>query len=164
MSTRLYAIDRMILLLAATGMLIYGTNRLARPATSPLTRLDPGTVHEIRLLRGDELRLDLLRDANGWMITHPGITRTRSRRVGQLLALLRTHSYRSWPVSEELLAQAGLDKPARRLLFDHLEIDFGGPSTPPGQRYVRVGKRIHLVDELWLGISGLPASHFREVP
>lgn len=161
---RLYAIDRMILLLALACALVFGLAWLTRATPVPLTRLNPDDVHEIRSMRDGRIQLDLLRDADGWMITHPEITRARGARVRQLLALLRTHSYRSWPVSDPLLAQSGLAKPLRTLTFDQLAIDFGGPSVPAGQRYVRIGDRIHLIDELWFSISGLPASHYHKKP
>jgi hypothetical protein len=159
---RLYAIDRLILVLATVCAAVFGLHWLGGTDTTPLTARDAAAVKEIRVLHRGELQLDLLRDADGWTITHPEIARARSARVGQLLALLRTASLGSWPVSKDLLAQSGLNDPARTLQFDDLKIEFGGPSTPPGQRYVRVGDRIHLIDELWFYIGGLPASHYRK--
>ena len=164
MRPRAHALDRLILALALFAAGVWGLQGLLGPRMTPLTDRDPTAVHEIRVLRDGRLQLDLLRDSDGWMLTHPEIARARGKRVGQLLALLRARSHRRWPVSPELLAQTGLDRPARTLFFDRLRIDFGGPGTPPGRRYVRIGERIHLIDGLWFNISGLPATHFRKQP
>lgn len=161
---RLYAIDRLILALALACGAVFGLQWLSTSSPTPLTAIDPAAVKEIKRSSHGELQLDLLRDADGWVIAHPEIARARAARVGQLLALLRTASHGDWPASAELLAQSGLNHPARSLEFDKLKIEFGGPSTPPGQRYVRIGDRIHLVDELWFFIGGLPASHYLEKP
>lgn len=158
---RLYGIDRMIvflaLLLGAMLVLLW----LSQPKPLPLTGLSPDKVSEIRSFRKGQLELNLLRDRSGWMLTHPDIQRAHSRRVTQLLGLLQTSSQGSWPVSPQALQETGLAQPERSLRFDALQIDFGTASTPPGQRYVRVGNRIHLIDDLWFKLSGLPASHYR---
>ncbi|BAN68262.1 hypothetical protein [endosymbiont of unidentified scaly snail isolate Monju] len=96
------------------------------------------------------------------MLTHPEIARARPARVATLLALLHAPVRAEWPLTPTLQAQAGLAQPVRALWFDKLEIRFGGPSTPPGQRYVQVGERVYLVDDFWFDLAGLPATHFRE--
>lgn len=161
---RLYGLDRLILLLAIVSGLVFSLPWLTKPKPVPLTNTAASTVHEIRILQRGQLKLGLLRDADGWMVTHPQVGRARTQRVRQLLAILHTPSHRSWPASGDLLSQSGLDSPGRTLQFDQLRIDLGEPSTPPGQRYVRVGDRIHLIDELWFSMSSLPASHYLEAP
>lgn len=159
---RLYAIDRLILLLAVLAVLLLGTQWLAQPAPPTLTDSRPESVNEIQVLQQDRLRLALLRDRDGWMLTHPEIQRAAAQRVAGLLGLLQTASLQRWQASSgsDLLAQ--FDPPVRTVRFDDLSIDFGGPSTPPGRRYVRIGDHIHLVDELWFNLTGLPADYYRE--
>lgn len=162
MGPRLYTIDRLTLLLLVVALALFGLQRLGQSTLPPLTQQTPDAVQEIRILKRGKLQLGLLRDNAGWMLTHPSIARARAARVERLLALLRAPSLRSWPVSPGLLIRSGLERPARSIRFDHLSIDFGGPSAPPGQRYVRVAGRIHLVDELWFSLTGLPASYYSE--
>ncbi len=159
---RLRGIDQLTLLLAVLVALLLWLRQLDKPGPRPLTTLPAAQVQEIRVFGQGELRLALLRDAEGWMLTLPEIARARPSRVANLLALLRAPSHGDWPASPGLLKQAGLEQPQRALWFDQLHIRFGGPSTPPGYRYVQVGDRVHLIDDFWFDLAGLPASHFRE--
>jgi len=158
---RLYGLDRIILVLALLLATLLGLLWLTGPKNPPLTALSPDEVNEIRVLKEGKLELGLLRDREGWMLTHPDIERAAAQRVAGLLDLLQTPSQASWPASPDTLGHGGLAQPRRTLQFDTLEIDFGSSSTPPGQRYVRVGDHVHLIDEVWFHISGLPASYYR---
>ncbi len=157
---RLHGIDRLVLGLALLALALIAAQRLESPADPPLTHLDPQRVQEIRVLQDGHLRLALLRDAEGWMLTHPRIRRARPGRVASLLALLRAPSRARWPADPGLRRQAGLDRPGRELRFDGLSLRFGRESVPPGRRYLEVEGRIHLVDAFWYDLAGLPASHF----
>ncbi len=157
---RLHGIDRLVLGLVLLALALFAARRLEAPPDPPLTRLDPQRVQEIRVLQDGHLRLALLRDAGGWMLTHPRIRRARPARVASLLALLRAPSRARWPADPALRRQAGLDRPGRELRFDGLSLRFGRESTPPGRRYLEAEGRIHLVDAFWYDLAGLPASHF----
>ncbi len=159
---RLYGIDRLILGLALACALLFGLLRLDRTGDPPLSTMAGESVQEIRAYDHGRLRLALLRDSEGWMLTHPEIARARPARVATLLALLRAPVRNVWPVDPELLTQAGLDEPVRELRFDRLRVRFGGPSSPPGRRYVRIEDRVVLIDDFWFDLAGLPARHFRE--
>lgn len=155
-----YGIDRLILLLALLFSTLLGLLWLTGPKPLPLAQLSPDRVNEIQVLKEGKLRLSLLRDRSGWMLTHPEIQRASPARVARLLDLLQTPSRGSWPALPETLERTGLTQPRRTLQFDALRIDFGVSSTPPGQRYVRIGDQVHLVDEHWFNLSALPASYY----
>lgn len=159
-----YVIDRLLLLLGLLAAFLLGLPLLSGSGATPITQIDPTQVNAIRVFGQGQLRLDLLRDPDGWLLTHPEITRARAARVQQLLALLQAPSLQRWSVSSALLASSGLENPDQRLEFDQQAIFFGGPSVPPGRRYLRAGDHIHLVDEIWFQIASLPASHFQEAP
>lgn len=157
---RVYGIDRLIGVLALLLIGLLTAHQLEVPATRPLTSLDADQIQEIRVLQNGKLRLAFLRDAQGWLLSHPEIVRARPSRVANLLALLLAPSRAHWPASEGLIQQAGLDRPGREVDFGKLRIAFGGTSIPGDQRYVLVGDQVHLVDAFWFDLAGLPASHF----
>lgn len=161
---RLYAIDRLTLVLATLAALLLAAHWLARPAPASLTPVAPQSVNEIQVLQGGRLQMSVLRDRDGWMLTHPDIERAAAGRVAGLLGLLQAPSLRRWPASSGIDAFGPSDRPVRTIRFDELAIEFGGPSTPPGRRYVRIGDHIHLVDEIWFKLAGLPADYYREQP
>lgn len=157
---RLHGIDRLIAGLALLLIGLLTARQLQEPAAPPLTSVDPDQVQEIRVFEKGKLRLAFLRDAQGWLLSHPKIVRARAPRVANLLALLEAPSRAHWPASATLRQQAGLDTPAREVDFGKLRIAFGGTSIPAGQRYVLVGDQVHLIDAFWFDLAGLPASHF----
>ena len=158
-------LDRINLLLALLLALLLWANRQppGDPAP-PLTGLDPAQVSEIRLLRAGRLQLALLRDTQGWMLTHPSVQRARPQRVNTLLALLQAPV--RWRLQDNPadLARFGLHQPLLTLSFDGTMVHFGAPSSPSGQRYVSVHDRVVLIDDAYFRIAGLPASHFHERP
>jgi len=156
-------LDRINLLLALLLALLWWANRQppGGPAT-PLTGLDPAQVSEIRVLRAGRLQLALLRDTQGWMVTHPSVQRARPQRVDTLLALLQAPVH--WRLQDKPadLARFGLDQPVLTLDFDDTRVHFGAASSPPGQRYVAVQEQVLLIDDAYFRIAGLPAQHFHE--
>jgi hypothetical protein len=161
--SRLPGIDRLSIALTLLAALLFSAAYLGRAERPPpLTGLAPTQVRQIEIRQHGELRLRLRHRADGWHITHPGAARARDTRVARLLALLRAPSQRHWPADARMLRRSGLQHPVRSVRFDTLRIDFGGPSTPPGLRYVRVNGQIHLVDDIWFQIAGLPAAHYRD--
>lgn len=160
---QLYGLDRLTLFLLLALAALLAARQLAETEAPPLTSLDARQIQEIRILEGKHLQLALLRDAEGWLLTHPEIRRARPERVAQLLALLRAPSRASWAASQDLQRQAGLQQPLRTIDFGKTRIAFGGTSMPSGERYVLADGRIHLIDAFWFDLTGLPARHF-EVP
>lgn len=159
---RLHGIDRLStgLALLLIGLII--ARQLGEPASPPVTDIDPGEVFEVRVFEDGRLRLALLRDAQGWLLSHPEIVRADPDRVGHLLALLKAPSRAHWPADEPLRTQAGLTRPERIVDFGKTRLAFGGPSPASGQRYLLAGDRIHLVDAFWFDLAGLPPDHFRQ--
>jgi len=157
-------LDRINLSLALLlAVLLAGEYYAAAPqAAAPLLALDAQQVSEIRVRRGEQLQLALLRDDDGWMLTHPQIERASTRRVNQLLALLQAHSLLQLPAQDA--QRFGLRPALLELSFDRTQIRFGHASSPAGQRYVEVNGQIHLIDDAYFRIAGLPADFFREKP
>jgi hypothetical protein len=156
-------LDRVNLVLALLlAALLWANRQPPIDPAPPLTGLDPAQVSEIRVLRAEHLQLALLRDTQGWMLTHPDVQRARPQRVNTLLGLLQAPVRWRLQGSPADLARFGLDHPVLTLSFDATQVHFGAASSPPGQRYVALQDRVVLIDEAYFRIAGLPAQHFHE--
>jgi len=154
-------IDRVNLGLALVLVLLLWLNRLPHSAAAlPLTDMDPGRISEVRVHREGQLQLALLRDAQGWMQTHPDVARALQRRVDTLLGLLQAPVRWELPGTAGDLAHYGLDHPALSLSFDATTLHFGAASAPAGQRYVTLHGRVFLIDDAYYRIASLPARHY----
>jgi len=156
------ALDRYNLMLALLLALLLWLNQQPTQESQPLLQIDATAVTEIRVTGNRRLQLSLLRDKEGWTITHPSIERASEQRTGSLLSLLKAQSYWQRQASPELLGTYGLKDPKLRISFNKESIHFGASSVPPGQRYVLVNEVIHLIDDSYFRIASLPAKHFRE--
>ena len=137
-------------------------SHLLEPAQSqpPLLNIEAHTVGEINVQRQGKIVLSLLRDKDGWMLTHPDVGRASDKRVGQLLSLTRMPALTPLPDAQP--AQFGLAPPRLLVAFDQQLIAFGESSVPGGQRYALVDGKVYLVDDAYYRIAGLPGSHFLE--
>jgi hypothetical protein len=143
------ALDRANLALAGLAALLFSLLRLqdaAAPALPPLTAQSAAEVHEITLFRGPQLAWSLLRDAEGWMLTHPQVQRVAVERVTALLGVLQTPSLERFP-APPALGPYGLESPAYRLAFDGRALSFGGTEPTTGHRYVLWEDRVHLIGD-----------------
>jgi hypothetical protein len=128
-----------------------------------LSEVDPAQVAGIQVFHGAELRLDLLRDKDGWMMTHPEIRRADPRRVATLLALLSAPSRRQLDPNPAQRAAYGLAPPRARIRFDTHSLAFGETSPPGNLVYADSAGQVHLVDEVYRRLLDLPATHFTGV-
>lgn len=157
-------IDRILLALTLLLLLLLGIDQLGpRPGQAPpLLDLAPDAVNEIAVLRDGQLQLALLRDTEGWMLTHPQVARANPQRVATLLGLTRLRSLGR--PGDDRPAPFGLAPPRLQLRFNDTELAFGDASVPAGQRYLSLNGQIHLVDDIAYRIASLPDSHYRNAP
>lgn len=152
------------LLLAALVVVLAVLNRwppgLAPTAPPTLTMLDPQQVHELRVLQGRRLTLALLRDRDGWQLTHPDIARADPRRVASLLAILSAPDRQPLTIADGDLARYGLATPAWTLQADQVPIAFGAEAPLDGLRYALVAGKVHLIDGVHYHLLSLPARRY----
>jgi len=156
------ALDRYNLLLALLLAPLLWLQQQPLMQPPPLLDIDVSKVSEIRVLKNNRLQLSFLRDAQGWMLTHPGVERADGQRTASLLSLAKAPSLWRTQVNQENLQIYGLDSPQLGISFDQHLVRFGIASTPAGQRYVLVDDQIHLIDDSYFRIASLPFSHFLE--
>ncbi len=158
------ALDRYNLILALLLTLLLWLNQQPAQDSQPILQIDATQVTEIRVVRNRRLQLSVLRDTDGWTMTHPSIVRASGQRTASLLSLLKAPSRWRRRASPELLETYGLQNPVLTISFNQESIHFGESSVPSGQRYVLVGEEVHLIDDSYFRIASLPAKHFRESP
>ncbi len=125
----------------------------------PLTALSEAEISLIRVERADRLQLTLQRTDKGWQMAHPREAAAEERRVQQLLAIARAPVQHEFP-TDSASARYGLDKPGAVLQFNELRLLFGDRDPSQNSRYVLVGDRIRVIDDVYFNLLGLPASHF----
>ena len=149
----MHTLDRINLLLA---LLVIGlalalwSTRHKGSQYPPLTDIDTAQVNELQLREGARLKWSLLRDAQGWTMTHPKIATADPGTVEQLLTLSATPSLQSWPATTSELAGFGLAEPQYQLLFDDRLVRFGDLSPTSRLRYVYHEGRVHLIGDGYL--------------
>ncbi|MCC5860041.1 MAG: DUF4340 domain-containing protein [Ectothiorhodospiraceae bacterium] len=115
--------------------------------TVTLSRLDPGTVQELRIQRRNQESVVLRRDAHGWLLKAPAELRASSFHVEQVLALLRLPGETRYGEGEIEPAQVGLEPPRVRITVDGRELLLGASHPIGSRRYVRHDGAVYLVRE-----------------
>ena len=129
----------------------------SEPEIAPihLTQVDPAKVNRITLSRGSksEFILEMLpsKVQSSWYLTLPLKLPANPIKVDQLLALLRTNSFRQYRIKFDNLAKLGLHNPEWEIVFDSANasttVQFG-KTEPIGQkRYVLVNGTVHLIND-----------------
>lgn len=124
-----------------------------------LTALDIAQVSRLRIERGDRLVLALQHVDGDWRLDYPTEGPALQRRVEQLLAVARAPVQSRYPAGDDL-APYGLDHPQAVLQLDDLRLAFGQRDATQHSRYVLADGEIHVIDDLYFNLLGLPASHF----
>jgi len=121
-----------------------GPNEPSEPPRLTSLRMDD--VVTVQIVR-PELTIDLRRDSLGWRMEHPYQVSADPRGVARLLEITQAYDLESYPLSAVELGEVGLDPPGMRLVVNSLEIGVGSTQPVTGQRYLRIGDRIHLIND-----------------
>lgn len=113
-----------------------------------LTDLDPAAVtgFSVRYADGRPAMRVEERD-EGWHLVEPIDRPARSARIVRILSFLNDRSDACYALSDERLADFGLDEARLVLGANGAEVEFGD-RAPDGRRYVRSGERLCLVDDV----------------
>lgn len=116
------------------------------PALPPLTTLDKERIDRIDIVRGTAT-VTLERRGRTWWIAGAAPVPADNFQVETLLALPTAVPERSYPASELDLAELRLDPPESVLRMGGTEFAFGATDPLQGLRYVRLGERVHLLND-----------------
>lgn len=140
---------RLLIALTLTALLVLGAvaRHLTNPAMSSdlLPNLAPEEVVEIEIqpAGGESMRMRAAK--GGWLMTHPASAELLSDRVRELTHIADAESQADYPESAVDPASVGLEPAEVRLKLNGESIEFGDRAPIEGHRYVRVGRRIHLI-------------------
>lgn len=139
----------LLLLVAALGVAVWLTPPRSVDRPEPLTTREASEIREIRLQNRNGTDLRLSRRGDGWWMSSPYPVAANRGRIGLLLNILSTPSHESFPAPESGLEEFGLAPPGARLTLDDLAIEMGGTHPYNHQRYLRIGDRIHLIQDIF---------------
>ncbi|MDX5334307.1 MAG: DUF4340 domain-containing protein [Gammaproteobacteria bacterium] len=129
--------------LAAVALLRPG----AEEAPARLTGQDAAAIVRIVVQGEDQVPVELERRGAHWWMTRPWELEASPRRIEDLLGFARAPVHASYPADDLVLDRYGLAPPRMRLELDDTVIAFGDTNPVSRSRYVRVGDRVHLIDD-----------------
>ncbi len=162
MNRRLLLNAGLAALVVVLGVLVYlrpGTHHEKAPGHA-ITHLSPRQVTTLRVRYADHPELKLARHGAGWRITQPWHARASDSLVSSVLADIDEHAKAVYLASTLKLGKFGLAKPRLTLWLNGTEVDFGGTSPLDGARYIRVGKRVFVVDDNLYGQLAVKPSDY----
>jgi hypothetical protein len=145
--------------LIAAGLLVLLVWPPHGPEQQRLTALETQRLTSIRIERADRLVLGLARGDDGWRLDYPVRASAEQRRVAQLLAVARAPVQQEFSASGSL-ADYGLAQPEAVLQLDDIRLAFGDRDPVQRSRYVLVGDRIRVIDDVYFNLLTLPVGHF----
>jgi hypothetical protein len=114
---------------------------------TPVTRLDPAAVSEVRIERPGVAVQAFERLPDGWRMTAPQSAAADAERLDRLVQIAAAPSHRRLPAEAVDAAELGLAPPAITLILDHTRLELGDTEPVNRRRYLRVGRQVHLIDD-----------------
>ncbi len=146
MQSRLLLNIMLLALTIALTMIVYNSADKDADKVTQLTTLAPDAVHDIQI-RHNQHETVLHKQDGGWEMMQPINIKANDFRIDTLLKLLTATSQADYSIDGLDLSKYGLDQLATSIRFNETEIAFGISNPVNGLRYVRVGERMHLIDD-----------------
>ena len=138
----------LLLLSAAAALLVVYLPGLGKPAAPiPLTSLNAKQITRIQIQRSDQVPIQLVKQAQGWLMTTPFKLSANEMSVAALLELSHAPSLVRLAAKDHGLAKFKLAAPRVRLRLNDVDIAFGDTEPLAQQRYVLLGETVHLINE-----------------
>ncbi|MCF6209491.1 MAG: DUF4340 domain-containing protein [Gammaproteobacteria bacterium] len=130
----------------ALGTLIWFSQQ-APPAPEPerLTTLTEADITRIEIRPARHADVVLERRGSEWWLVKPLTARADMARVDAAIGLARARSLAGYATSAMDVQQAGLVSPDLVLRVNDVTLELGGTEPLRGQRFVRLGDRVHLI-------------------
>lgn len=147
-----------VFLVALLGIVFFGPASNNEENKLKITSLDKNNVTKITILReaGD---IVLIKKNDAWFMQSPHNIRGHTFRINSLLNLVELESNNSYNINDLNIKKFGLDKPRAKIKFNNILIEFGKSNPINYQRYLKVDKKIFLInDGLYSLISSQPTS------
>jgi len=111
-----------------------------------LTQLSADDITRIRI-RHQQRELMLSKENDHWHMLQPIDVAANSFRIDTLLTMLNTVSHASYPAAGLEQDKYGLSGASTTISFNDVTIEFGIVNPINNTRYVRIGERVHLIDD-----------------
>lgn len=138
-----------LILITATLVLVI----IYRPGIAPetplpnLTGIDPQSVDEIHIKRTGRDDLTLEKRNGHWFLSGSPERPAAELQARTLAGLAGESSITRYPAGELDLEKIGLVNPAARIRLNDTEILHGTTEALDGNRYVRIGNTVHLIND-----------------
>jgi len=146
MRSRLLLNFVLLALVIALVIIVYTSTDKDADKVTLLTTLSPDVISEIQIHHNHHETV-LRKQGDRWKMTQPIHVDANDFRINTLLKLLTTNSHADYDVAALDLLQYGLNQPTTWIRFNDTDITFGISNPVNGLRYVRIGERMHLIDD-----------------
>ena len=113
------------------------------------TQIDPAQLTEIRLQHPRRAEITLRYIDHQWWLKTPLVVRANTPRVEALKHIATATSSNGFRAQGNALSQYGLAPARASLWLNDQRLDIGAREPLSGQRYVRQGDQVHLIDAHW---------------
>ena len=148
MRSRLLLNIALLALVAVLGYYAYTTHQQQNQADTAfqLTALSADNIEHI-IIRHNQRSVELRKRADRWRMLQPIDIEANGFRIDTLLKLLNTVSHADYEAAELELETYGLSEVITSIRLNDVVIEFGGTNPINNFRYVRLGDRVHMIDD-----------------
>ena len=148
MRSRLLLNIALLVLVALLGYYAYTTQQQQNQADTAyqLTALSADEIEHI-IIRHNQRSVELRKRAGRWRMLQPIDIEANSFRIDTLFKLLNTVSHASYALAGLNPETYGLSNITTSIQFNDVVIEFGDTNPINNYRYVRIGDRVHLIDD-----------------
>lgn len=148
MRSRLLLNITLLVLVALLGYYAYTTHQQQNQADTAyqLTALSADEIEHI-IIRHNQRIVELHKSAGRWRMLQPIDIDANRFRIDTLLKLLNTVSHADYEAAGLTLETYGLSEVITSIQLNDVVIEFGDTNPINNFRYVRIGDRVHLIDD-----------------
>jgi len=139
----------LLVLLVGLGLITFFEPGLEpAPVAATLSTIDPADITQIHISRLQKPQLQFHREQDSWRIVSDESVPASEFQVRSLIELAGTEAKRSYSLDQLDLSKLELNEPFASVSFNAgLTIEFGNTEPLGGQRYVKVGDKVHLIED-----------------
>lgn len=149
-----------LLLLAAVAALggwVYWLQQRTSAPVATLAQLHADSLDTV-IIEREKDRLVFNKQREQWRMTAPFKARANVYQIQQVMALPGQTSHGQYPIDQINPAEFGLSPPRATVILNQARFSFGDQNPLNFQRYVQVGKTLHLIDDTVFHSLTAPAS------
>jgi len=140
----------LLIVLILVALVMFEPGKTPGPEAVLLTDLKNSDISKIKIVRKDRDTIELEKQSGHWQMLAPFKLPANDYKVASVLKLLETESVAQYNFAALDPARFDLVSPTVSISFnDSLRLDFGNTEALHKQRYVRIGKQLHLIADYY---------------